>query len=84
MKSVRPPKEIMTLQGGFFNHYIVSYGGSYYDPSYGTGPFASQSAWENASIAGYRKVYAPATSKSATPVIVNKTDDPTKTETVFK
>ena len=42
----------------FFNHTIVKYSGSYYDPSYGAGPFsgptddAAHTAWEDASIAG--------------------------------
>jgi hypothetical protein len=43
----------------FFNHFIVSYGGKYYDPSYGTGPFSgdtddeARNNWENSAIAGY-------------------------------
>ena len=36
----------------FMNHYIVWIDGQYYDPSYGAGPFASQSAWENGSMDG--------------------------------
>jgi hypothetical protein len=39
--------------GGFQNHFLVRYGGKYYDPSYGTGPFATLLAWEQASVAGY-------------------------------
>ncbi|MBQ6339307.1 MAG: hypothetical protein IJI36_09190 [Kiritimatiellae bacterium] len=38
--------------GAFMNHYIVRYGGSLYDPSYGTGPFDSTAEHENASIDG--------------------------------
>jgi hypothetical protein len=41
-----PPSE-------FRNHYIVRLKGQYYDPSYGTGPFATQNAWENASLDGF-------------------------------
>ena len=36
----------------FFTHYIVTYGDLYYDPSYGTGPFADAQQWENMSIDG--------------------------------
>jgi hypothetical protein len=39
----------------FYNHFIVSYSGQYYDPSYGSGPFGSQSEWENASLDGFTK-----------------------------
>ena len=38
--------------GAFENHYIVSYGGLWYDPSYGTGPFLTTIAHEEASIDG--------------------------------
>jgi len=41
-----PPSE-------FRNHYIVRLKGQYYDPSYGTGPFRTQNAWENASLDGF-------------------------------
>jgi hypothetical protein len=37
----------------FRNHFIVRLKGQYYDPSYGTGPFATQNAWENASLDGF-------------------------------
>jgi hypothetical protein len=36
----------------FWNHYIVWIDNVYYDPSYGSGPFNSQSDWENASMDG--------------------------------
>ncbi len=36
----------------FYNHFIVQYGGSFYDPSYGSAPLATHSAWENGSIDG--------------------------------
>ena len=39
----------------FTNHFIVSYSGKYYDPSYGKGPFLSQAAWGNESLAGFCK-----------------------------
>lgn len=39
--------------GGFESHFIVGFGGSFYDPSYGSGPFSSQAAWENASLDGF-------------------------------
>lgn len=41
----RPPTD-------YPNHVIVQVGERYYDPSYGTGPFDSQLAWEQASLAG--------------------------------
>lgn len=34
-------------------HYIVKRAGKFYDPSYGTGPFSSQSEWEDQSLAGF-------------------------------
>ena len=37
----------------FDNHAIVLYNGKYYDPSYGTGPFASKVLWEDASLDGF-------------------------------
>ena len=36
----------------FFNHFIVAYGGKYYDPSYGGGPFDDQEKWEEGAIDG--------------------------------
>ena len=36
----------------FFNHFIVSYGGKYYDPSYGGGPIDDQEKWEDGAIDG--------------------------------
>src|SRR5205085_178439 len=48
----------------FGNHFIVTYGGRYYDPSYGTGPFADQRAWEVASIDG---VFRPRPAPPAPP-----------------
>ncbi len=41
--------------GAFYNHFVVQYANNYYDPSYGTGPFASLLDWENASVAGYER-----------------------------
>ena len=43
----------------FWNHYIVWIDGVYYDPSYGSGPFTSQGAWENGSIDGLLDSRAP-------------------------
>ncbi|MEK7287535.1 MAG: hypothetical protein AAB091_03100 [Elusimicrobiota bacterium] len=40
----------------FFNHFIVKYDGKWYDPSYGSGPYANDSAWENASLDGLTAV----------------------------
>ena len=37
----------------FCNHAIVKYNSDYYDPSYGTGNFASISDWQNSSLAGF-------------------------------
>jgi hypothetical protein len=43
----------------FFNHFVVKYGGEFYDPSYGSSPVANQLKWENASIDGLFKKTAP-------------------------
>ncbi|MGC6426945.1 MAG: hypothetical protein ACON5H_08125 [Akkermansiaceae bacterium] len=37
----------------FTDHCVVEYDGKIYDPSYGTGPFANQLAWEDASIEAF-------------------------------
>lgn len=42
----------------FSRHFIVLYGGKYYDPAYGTGPFTGTAiqanlAWEQGAMAGY-------------------------------
>ena len=44
--NVNPP-------GAFENHFIVEYGGGYYDPSYGGSVHAGKNEWENASIDGF-------------------------------
>ncbi len=67
--------------GAFFNHFIAQYSGEYYDPSYGNGPFASQGAWESASIDGYQKACDPG--GGGAPIIVNKSDDASTVETTF-
>jgi hypothetical protein len=36
----------------FGNHYIIKANGSYYDPSYGLGPFVDRKAYEDAAFAG--------------------------------
>jgi hypothetical protein len=38
----------------FFNHFVVKYGGSVYDPSYGAGPYPSEINHENAAISGIK------------------------------
>lgn len=40
----------------FVYHYIVEYGSEYYDPSYGEGPFGTQSEWENGCVDGFYKL----------------------------
>lgn len=37
----------------FIRHYIVRIGADYYDPSYGTGPFADENAHEDAAMAAF-------------------------------
>jgi hypothetical protein len=37
----------------FVNHWILKYNGQWYDPSYGHGPFPSDSAWEYGSLDGF-------------------------------
>jgi len=39
----------------FQNHRIVSYGGKFYDPSYGGEAYSTQKTWEIASLAGFRR-----------------------------
>lgn len=39
----------------FYNHFIVQYGGQFYDPSYGSSVFSTQLNWENNSIDGRYK-----------------------------
>jgi hypothetical protein len=65
--------------GAFYNHFIVQYAGQYYDPSYGTGPFASQNAWENASLDGFGYVG----SWGGDDRVFAKTNDPSVVETSF-
>ncbi len=43
--------------GAFYNHFIVKYGGQYYDPSYGGLIYSSKEEWENASLDGFSKVF---------------------------
>jgi len=65
--------------GGFYNHFIVQFQGQWYDPSYGTGPFANELLWENASIDGFGKCCFTGTSQ----VSVRKTNDTMTFEMVF-
>ena len=62
--------------GRFYNHFIVKYNNQYYDPSYGNGPYASQAAWENASLDGFFKDLAGGGT-------VAKKNDPNVVETSF-
>ena len=64
----------------FFNHFIVQYGGRYYDPSYGGGTYADQNAWENASLAGFYFQRLPRTISQA----LVKLNDPLVVETFFR
>ena len=48
---------ILPAKGDFGCHYIVKYGNSYYDPSYGGLNVATQELWENASIAGFAVLF---------------------------
>ena len=66
----------------FVNHFIVKYDGKYYDPSYGTGSFANQAAWENASLGGFIKAFKPP-SGSTTQINAVKSNDTSKIETKF-
>ena len=68
-------------RSGFFNHYIVKYDGKYYDPSYGTGSFADQAAWENASLDGFVKAFAP--TSGTTQINAAKSNDTSTIETRF-
>ena len=62
--------------GGFGNHFIVQYGGKYYDPSYGNGPYNTQAGWENASLDGFFKEHAVLGA-------IAKKNDPNVVETTF-
>ena len=58
----------------------MKYGGKYYDPSYGTGPFGSQNDWENASLDGFSvtvEIIAQVFLEVAKP------NDPNVVETIF-
>lgn len=44
-----PGQGRIPLVSDFYNHQIVKYGGTYYDPSYGAF-YSSQQAWEDASL----------------------------------
>ena len=63
----------------FLNHFIVRYSGQYYDPSYGTGPFVDQMAWENASLDGF----TAAGTYMGNPATFAKKNDPALLETIF-
>jgi hypothetical protein len=39
--------------GNFVLHHVVKYGSRYYDPSYGSGPFANEDDWENRCLDGF-------------------------------
>ncbi len=61
--------------GGFANHFIIRLGGKYYDPSYGAGPYATESEWENAALDGLVRVYPTG--------LRAKKNDPAVQETFF-
>ncbi|MBN1932547.1 MAG: transglutaminase domain-containing protein [Desulfobacterales bacterium] len=63
----------------FYNHFIVLWGGNYYDPSYGTGPFADQASWENNSLDGF----ATAGTYMGTSAWFVKKNNPAVIETTF-
>jgi hypothetical protein len=62
--------------GAFFNHFILKYSGQYYDPSYGSGPFTSQEAWENASLDGFEKTFSVVIGGVSTNVRMAKENSP--------
>ncbi|UCC32018.1 MAG: hypothetical protein JSU86_07010, partial [Phycisphaerales bacterium] len=72
-----PAQDNSDPPGAFLNHFIIRCDGQWYDPSYGNGPFASDLAWENASIDGYRKLCA------SLPGDVRKQNDATLVEMQF-
>lgn len=63
----------------FVEHFIVRVGPRFYDPSYGQGPFANESEWENASLSHFGKVCVIAGQQGK----VFKTNDPNLVETRF-
>jgi hypothetical protein len=57
-----PAQGLTITSPGWFelgDHAVVAYNGQIWDPSYGTGPFPSISAWANQSIAGYAVEIVP-------------------------
>ncbi len=42
---------------GFINHFVAKYDSEIYDPSYETGPFGTELAWEKDSKDGYRTIF---------------------------
>lgn len=66
----------------FLNHYIAKFRGKFYDPSYGSGAFATPYDWEKTSLDGYEKVSDVATEKH--PILVIKIENPSEIETLFK
>ena len=63
----------------FIRHFIRSYGGQYYDPSYGGPVYATQADWENASIDGFGYL----ADWQGVPRIHAKKNDPAVVETQF-
>jgi hypothetical protein len=49
----KPGQNNQNPPGKFRNHFVVFFDNNYYDPSYGTGPFSTQTDWENASLDGF-------------------------------
>ena len=65
----------------FGNHFIVKYGGKWYDPSYGSGPYNSDSAWENASLDGF---IAKCTTSGGGDIDVVKKNNTSVVESLFE
>ncbi len=53
LPGLRAQGNVSNPKGAFFNHYLIRYGGQFYDPSYGAGPRSSPRSWENKSVAGF-------------------------------
>ncbi|HEX3130766.1 MAG TPA: Ig-like domain-containing protein [Thermoanaerobaculia bacterium] len=68
------PGQLTQNPPGFFaNHFIVRRNGKIYDPSYGNGPYESEVAWEQDSVAGIMTV-----SKAQPPIPLARKKGPTK------
>ena len=68
-------------QAFFGDHYVVAYGGKFYDPSYGSDVFATQQAWEDAALDAFGAYINPALPNGST-FWIWKADPKGSTETV--